>query len=256
MDLSITAEPRTALGKQNNKLRKTGLLPAVLYGPGKETVNLQVPAKAFEKVYRAAGENTLVDLLIGEGTAKKVLIHDAAKHYMKDQIIHVDFYEVDLTRKIHAKVSVHYTGISPAVKDLGGILVKSLSELEIEAFPTDLPHSVEIDIERLKTFADHIRVADIDLGDKVKILTNLEETIVSVQPPRTEAELAALEKPTAEEEKAAIEGMAGAEAGEKVEGEAAEGAAPGAEEQKTDASAEPAKAEKPEKKEKQKEEKK
>src|SRR3989344_4948074 len=142
MELSIKAEVRTVLGKSNNKLRTQGMVPAVLYGKGKQAVNLQVPFKEFDKVYRQAGENTLVNLKIGDKNETKVLIHDVAKHYMKDETIHVDFYEVDLTKKIHAKSPLEFTGVAPAVKELGGVLVKNMNELEVEAMPADLPHNI------------------------------------------------------------------------------------------------------------------
>ena len=91
MELIINAKPRTVFGRKNNALRKTGTLPAVLYGRGKETVSLEVSAKEFEKVYKQAGENTLVDLAIDDKQGKKVLIHDVATHYMSDQIIQTLF---------------------------------------------------------------------------------------------------------------------------------------------------------------------
>ncbi|TSA44980.1 50S ribosomal protein L25 [bacterium] len=245
MEMVIEAQPRTVLGKQNNKLRRAGTLPAVLYGRGKDSVNLQVSSKAFEKIYKSAGENTVVALVISGQEPRKVLIHEVAKHYMKDEPIHVDFYEVDLSRKIHAKIPVQFTGVSAAVKDLGGILVKNMNELEVEALPTDLPRLIEVNIDKLKVFADHIRVADINLGEKVKILSNVDDTIVLVQPPRTEAELAELEKPAAEAEKAAIEGMAAEEKKEEDEGAVEAGTAK-----------EPAPAAEAKKEEKKKEEKK
>ena len=220
MELRIQAKVRKALGKQNKKLRKAGMLPAVVYGRGKETLSLEVPGKNFQKVYQQAGESTLVDLLIDGKGEKKVLIHDVAKHYMKDEPIHVDFYEVDLTRKIHAKVPVHFVGVSPAVKESGGVLVRNLNEIEVEALPMDLPHSFEVSIEALKGFDDLVRVADIKVSDKVKVLAHPEDVIVKVQAPRTEAELAELEKPTAEAEKAAIEGLTKEE--EKPEGKEGE----------------------------------
>src|SRR3989338_2764427 len=206
MELTIAAQSRTVVGKQNEKLRESGMIPAVLYGRGKETVSLQLAHKEFEKIYRQAGENTLINLLVND-KPHKVLIHDVAKHYMKDEPIHVDFYEVDLTRKIHAKVPVHFVGVSPAVKESGGVLIKNLNEIEVEALPMNLPHAIEVSIEKLKTFDDLVRVADLKVSDKVKVLAHPEDVIVKVQAPRTEAELAELEKPTDEAEKAAIEGL-------------------------------------------------
>jgi len=226
MELAITAQIRTALGRHNSKLRQQGLLPAVLYGSASakvspfvktsedrpagtrsNSVNLQVSAKEFDKIYRQAGENTLIDLVVDGKGQHKVLIHDVAKHYMKDEAIHVDFYEVDLTRKIHAKVPLEFAGVSPAVKESGGILLKVMNEIEVESLPADLPHKIEIDLGSLKTFEDAIRLSDIKLSGKVKILGNPDDTVASVQAPRTEEDLAALEQPTAEAEKAAVEAL-------------------------------------------------
>ncbi len=207
MELVIEAQGRAVLGKQNSKLRKQGVIPAVLYGKGKDSQLLQLIAKAFDKIYRKAGENTLVNLKIDGKTEKKVLIHDVAKHYMKDEAIHVDFYEVDLTKKTHAKVQLEFVGIAPAVKEFGGILMKVVNEVEVEALPADLPHKIEVNVEVLKTFEDSVRLSDIKVSDKVKILGNPEDMIVSVHAPRSEEELASLEKPTAEAEKAAVEAL-------------------------------------------------
>ena len=209
-NLSISATARTATGRHNIKLRKQGIIPAVLYGADNKqstAVNLQVVAREFDKVFRKAGENTLVDLILEGGAKHKVLIHDVAKHYMKNEVIHVDFYEVDLTRKIHAKVPLEFVGIAPAVKELGGTFIRVINEVEVEAMPQDLPHILEVSIEGLITFDKSIHVSDIKVPDNVKVLGNPEEVVASVQPPRSEAELANLEQPTAEAEKAAIEGM-------------------------------------------------
>lgn len=223
MELSIQAKARSAFGRQNKKLRESGSLPAVLYGRGKETEALEVRYKDFEKVYRQAGENTLVDLVIDDNTSKKVLIHDVARHFMKNEYIHVDFYEVDLTRKIHAKIPLHFVGTAPAIKELGGILVKNLNEIEVEALPANLPSFIEVDISSLKTFQDSLRISDLKLSADVKILGHAEEVMVSAKAPRTEEELAELEKPTADAEKAAIESMAAEDAKAKEAAAAKEG---------------------------------
>lgn len=228
--LLIQAKARKIFGKQNQRLRRQGRLPAVLYGQGKESMALEIGRDEFEKIYQQAGESTLVDLIVEGGMAKKVLIHDVARHFMKDEPIHVDFYEVDLTRKITVPVALHFTGESAAVKELGGILVKNITEVEVEALPTDLPHALELDISKLKAFEDVLRLSDIPVSDNVKILGNPEEVAALIQPPRTEEELKELEEPvTAEAEKEAVAAVAGEE---KAEGE------PEAEEAKAEATEE------------------
>lgn len=222
MEPTLRAQVRTIFGKQNRKLRLQGMLPAILYGKGKPTQSLEVKQKEFEKVFRQSGENTLINLQIEGGGERKVLIHDVAKHYLKNEPIHVDFYEVDLTRKIHAKIPLHFVGTAAAVKESGGVLVRNMAELSIEALPTDLPPFIEVNIESLKQFNDLVRVGDLRLPETIRVLSHPEEVLVTVQAPRTEEELAELEKPTAEAEKAVIESMAAETA--KPEGGAEEGA--------------------------------
>lgn len=219
--LELKAEPRTILGKKVNSLRKTGSIPAVLYGHGKQSVPVAISAKEFDKIFKQAGETTLLSLALG-GQKRNVFIHDLAKDPLTGQIIHVDFFEVKMDEKIKAKVPFIFVGESPAVKADGGVLVRAMQEIEIEALPQDLPKEIEVDISSLKTFEDKIRVVNLSLKGSVKVLTNLDETVALVAPPRSDKELADLEtKPTetaaaevkvvGEEEKVAAEaGVEGA----------------------------------------------
>lgn len=245
MKLALEAKIRNIFGKQVKKLRKDGFLPAVLYGRGKDTLALEVPAKAFESLFHQAGESTIINLKVEGQGEKKVLIHEVAKHFMKDESVHVDFYEVDLTRKIHAKIPLHFIGTPLAVKELGGVLIKNLSEVEIEALPQDLPKFIEVNVESLKTFNDLIRLSALPASDKIKILGHPEDMVVSVQAPRTEEELAELEKPAAEAEKAAIETITK----EQEVAKAVETGADAAKSQTPEAAAKTEKKEKVEKKE-------
>lgn len=233
MELSLEAKVRTTLGKTNKRLRKAGQLPAVLYGKGKPSLSLQVSARDFERVFRQAGESVLLNLKIEGAGERKVLVHDVAKNYIKDEPVHVDFYEADLTRKIRTKVPVHFTGTALAVKELGGVLVKNLNELEVEALPQDLPAFMEVSIANLKTFNEPIRISDLEVPDKIKLTGHPEDVIITVQAPRSAEELLELEKPTAEAEKAAIETMtaeADAQKAAKTEGTPDEAETPAKEE--------------------------
>lgn len=219
---TIQALPRTKKGRQNIGLRRDGFLPAVLYGPKLEPVNLQVSQKEFEQVFREAGENTLVDLVVEKDKPRKVLIHDVARHFMGQEPIHIDFYEVDLTKKITAHIPLKFEGVSTAVKELGGTLIRNHTEVEVEALPTDLPQFIEVNIDSLKTFDDSIRFSDLTFPEKVEFLGDADDVVALVQEPRTAEELEELDKPIAGEEEAAIEQVAGEE-GEAGEGEGEEG---------------------------------
>lgn len=232
----LKAEPRKELGKKTNKQRKAGQIPAVIYGHGIKSEPLYVGEKDFLKIYKEAGESSIISLEIGGqaelgqspaqrgGKNRNVLIHDVARDALSEGIIHVDFYQVRMDEKIKAGVPLNFIGESDAVKSEGGVLVKNIQELEIEALPKDLPHHIDVDISALKTFDDRIFVKDLNIPDSVKILVQPDEIIASVMPPRSEEELAALEEKVEEKvEEVKVVGeeekLAEAEAPEQKTGE-------------------------------------
>ena len=188
--IELEAKPRTVLGAKVRTLRNSGYIPAVLYGKGQEALNLQVPIKDFAKTLKEAGESTLVYVNVG-GQSYPTIIHDVAKDPVKDDIIHADFYKVSLTEKIKTKVPVVFVGESPAVKDLAGIFVRNVNELEVEALPQNLPYEISIDISSLKNFGDQIMVKDINLGSDVHIEVDADAIIATVQEPKSQEELEA-----------------------------------------------------------------
>lgn len=194
--IELSANARTVLGSKVKTLRRSGYIPAVLYGKDQEAVSLQVLAKEFSKVLKEAGGSTLVYVNVGDKTYPTI-IHDVARDTLTDGILHADFYKVRLDEKIKTKVPVVFTGEAPAVKDLGGIFVRNINELEVEALPQDLPHEITIDISSLASFGDQILVKDINLGANVKIEAEAETIVATVQEPISEEELkASLETPT------------------------------------------------------------
>jgi len=191
MILELKSKKRTLLGKKVKSLRREGILPAVVYGGKEGSVPIELDLKEFSKIFKAAGETTLIKLLVGE-MAKNVLIHDISRDSITGEVNHIDFYEVKMDEKITAEVPLVFVGNASAVIDLGGVLVKAMQELEVRALPADLPHQIEIDISQLETFDDNILVKDIKLPKNVEILENLETSVAAVTPPRSEAEIEAL----------------------------------------------------------------
>lgn len=189
--LELKSKKRILLGKKVKSLRREGVLPAVVYGGKEGSIPIELSLKEFFKVFKTAGETTLVKLFIGE-KAKNVLVHDISRDPITEEINHVDFYEVKMDEKITTKVPLIFIGDAPAVIDLDGVLVKAMQELEVRALPSNLPHQIEIDISQLKTFDDNILVKDIKLPKNVEILENLETSVAVVTPPRSEAEIEAL----------------------------------------------------------------
>jgi len=180
--LSLPAKIRKETGKKTKILREKGILPGVLYGPEiKKPLSLELDRKAFEQIYNAAGESSLISLEVDKDKFL-VLIHDLKLDPLKQHPIHVDFYQPRLDEEVEVTVPIIFEGESAAVKELGGTLVKSISEVEIRALPEKLPHEIKINIESLKTFEDHISVKDLNLPEGVKILQEPEEIIASVSP--------------------------------------------------------------------------
>src|SRR3989344_7520604 len=147
MPIELQAEKREILGKKSKALRKKGLLPAVLYGAETASAALAVPLKSFRKVLEAAGESSLVSLLVG-GKKHNVLIHDVAVDPLTGLPIHADFLSVRMDKEIRAQEPFEFVGEAPAVKTEGGILVRVMHEIEISALPKDLPHTIQIETER------------------------------------------------------------------------------------------------------------
>lgn len=189
---NLKVENRELTGRDSDGLRAQGLIPAELYGGHSQSnTHLQMNAIEFEKVLRDAGESTIIELSLPDGSKKSVLIKDVQYHYLNGHPIHVDFYEVVMTEKLTATVQIEFVGESEAVRVLNGTLVQVLSEVEVECLPGDLPSHFEVDLSKLKTFDDVITTADIPRSDKVEILAEAEEVIAKVQAPRDmEAELA------------------------------------------------------------------
>lgn len=188
--LNLTAKIRKELGKKVKILRKKGLMPAVLYGPKIENLSLEISQKKFEKIYEAAGESSLIALEIG---AKKflVLIHAIKSDPISQKPIHVDFYQPRLDEEITAAIPLVFEGEAPAVKNLGGTLVKNIQTIEIKALPQNLLHEIKVNIEKLKTFDDNILVKDLILPAGVKTFKNPEDVVALVVPlAKVEEELA------------------------------------------------------------------
>lgn len=189
----LKAKPRTELGKKTNALRRAGFLPAVIYGEGVESQSIAVPYKDFDKVYREAGESTLLTLDV-DGKKYNVLIHDLFRDPLKGHSLHADFYAVRMDKVIRTKVPVEFIGESPAVKNEGGILIKVIQELEVEALPQNLPHGISVNISPLSTFESKLFISDIILPKGVKVMADPDDTVVLVEPPRSVEELAAIKE--------------------------------------------------------------
>ena len=194
--IELNAQKRDIIGSGINKLRNDGFIPAVLYGKNQESIPLQVLVKDFNKAFQSAGESTLVYINVDD-QAYPTIIHDVSRDPVRDTVLHADFYKVRLDEKIKTKVPVVFEGEAPAVKELLGIFVRNVNELEVEALPQDLPHEINIDLSILKNFGDQILVKNIKLDSNVRIIADAEDIVATVQEPISEEQLKAdLEAPT------------------------------------------------------------
>jgi len=192
MMIKLPAKIRKEMGRKTSALKESGRIPAVVYGHKIKNVLLDIDYKEFQKVYNKAGYNSLVEMEIeGEKEPKTVLIHELQKDSVSDRVIHIDFFEISAKEEVSVKIPLVLEGVSLAVKDLGGTLIKNIAELEVKALPQNLPHEIKVSIESLKTFGDHILVKDINLPKDVKVVAKPEEIVVSVAAPaKVEEELA------------------------------------------------------------------
>ncbi len=186
MELQTTS--RTAFGKTVRHLRNEGLIPAQFYGHGMKNETLTVDRKVFEKLFKQAGENTVITLLL-DGKKQPCLVHDVQHDPVTNEIIHIDFYGVRMDEKLTAAVPVEFIGDAPAVKEKGGVVNKAVSEIEVEALPADLPHSFSVDLSVLAELNQSIYVKDIVVPKNVKVLLDPETVLVTVTEPAPEEEI-------------------------------------------------------------------
>jgi large subunit ribosomal protein L25 len=188
MDLTVTK--RVLEDKSVNAVRREGLIPAELYGHDIPNVHLSIAAKEFAKVYAAAGENTVVTLVMGTDK-RPVIIHHVERHYLSGQPASVDFYQVRMDEKITAYVPILFVGDSAAVREKSAVINKSMTEIEVEALPNDLPHDLTVDLSLLDDIDKTIYVRDMVVPKGVTVLVDEDTAIATATAPRVEEEIVA-----------------------------------------------------------------
>ena len=187
MNMQLQAHKRSIIGKGVQALRAQGRMPAIVYSGGEESVPIELSAKEFAQVFKAAGESTVIELSI-EGETKNVLINAVDIDPIKHEVRHADFYAVKKGQKVEIAVPLVFTGVSPAIKELGANLVKVLHELDVEAEATNLPRELTVDITSLVDLESHIAAKDVSLPEGVTLVTDPEETVAIVVIPEEEPE--------------------------------------------------------------------
>jgi len=175
----IKATRRSVTGKQVGVLRRQGQLPAVLYGHHFDTTAVSLDLHSATTVLAGLSRSSLVYIDL-EGSEHAALVREKQRDFIRGTLKHIDFQVVSLNEKIRAKVPVELTGISPAVKDLNGVVVTGLTELEVECFPQHLPERFYLDISRLTKFGEGIYVRDMPATDDVAILAHADDMLVII----------------------------------------------------------------------------
>jgi large subunit ribosomal protein L25 len=191
----LIAQERSILGKKVKKLRREGLLPANVYGKALNSQAVQVKLSDFTAVFKEAGETGLVDLQFG-GNTKPVLIKNLQMNYKSRTPLHADFYQVNLKEKVKTMVPLELIGEAKAVAEKIGMLMQTMSEIEIEALPDQLPENIEVSVENLANLEESITVGDITPPEGVTILTDAGQTIAKITELKEEEPETVEEAPT------------------------------------------------------------
>ncbi|MBN2058455.1 MAG: 50S ribosomal protein L25 [Candidatus Saganbacteria bacterium] len=192
--VEIKADTREILGKNSQKVRRQGLIPAVVYGRKFKATAVSLDAKEFtKKVLRSgAGRNLIFSLKMsdaGKGKSVPVITHAIQRDPLDDSIIHLDLMHIIMDEKIKTRVRIELLGTPIGVKEEGGVLVHGLREVEVKCLPGEIPDKFEIDVSALKINAS-LHISDLKPSGKVEILSHGEEMIAQVSPPTKEEEVA------------------------------------------------------------------
>ncbi len=198
----ITLKAKKRTEEKLGKIRKDGLVPAVLYGPKIKNLTIQVDLKEFKKAHKEAGESSMFFLDIADEKEKySVLIREVQYEVLTGKPSHIDFYQPALKEEVEVLVPLILEGEAPVVKNLSGTLVMGVSEIKVKALPHNLPKEIIVNIDRLEAFEDNILIQDLKVSKDIKILKEPDEVVISISAPgKVEEEIKTEEKPEEEEE--------------------------------------------------------
>lgn len=175
----INASKRDIRGKKPGVLRREGKIPGVLYGHKSEPTPIVLNAKELNRALMGLTSSSIVTLNV-DGTEHSALIREKQRDYLRNQIIHIDFQVLALDEKIRTRIEIALSGVAPAVKEFSGVVLTEKEYIEVEALPNDLPERIVVNLDSLKEIGDNIRIKDLEFSDKVTVLDDLEDVIVSV----------------------------------------------------------------------------
>ncbi|TAK05387.1 50S ribosomal protein L25 [Patescibacteria group bacterium] len=191
--ITLSAKTRTVTGKPVKLLRAKGVLPAVIYGFGTDPRNLEIDARAFAKAFEAAGESTLVDVVVDGGAPVKALIQDIQQDPMTSRISHADLRAVNMKEKTTADIPLELVGEAPVAKGQAVVITKVHESLEVEGLPGDLVSQIIVDLSGLTEIGQTIRVRDLKLPAGLTAVADADDVVVTVAAALTEEQIKAME---------------------------------------------------------------
>ena len=211
--VKVKLSSRTVIGKKVKTLRRKGIVPVHVYGSGVEPMSLQTDAQVLRRLLPQVGTNIPLSVEIEGNKGENIcFVREVQRHPVTEDVLHVDFLRVDVAQTIQAEVPIVFVGEAPAARQMGGTLLQSLQSVLVEGLPMNIPPLVEIDVSGLGDFEKSIYISDLEIAADVTLITDPEELIARVSPPRVEVE------------EVVEEGEEAAE-GEEAEAGAAEGSA-------------------------------
>ena len=175
----LNGQKRVLVGRKVKTLRRQGLVPGTIYGKNIQSVNVAISGADFSAVFQRAGETGVIELSIDKAV-HPVLVHNVQKDPVTDAVVHVEFYQVDLHEKVHANVPLSFVGEAPAVAEKKGVLLTLVSEIEVEALPTDLPDKIDVDVSGLAEVDQELTVAALRVPSGVSVSSEKDVVVVKV----------------------------------------------------------------------------
>lgn len=188
-DLTIEVLRREETGKSaNRRLRREAMIPAVVYGGGKEPIAIRVPRKTLIDLFKSGGsENRIFQLKLADtGQSRHAMIKDMQVHPITRQVEHVDFMRIDMAKRIRVRVHISLEGIAYGVRTEGGLLDFVTREIEVECLPTSIPQEIKVDVSEVRV-GQHLEVKDLTLPEGVKVVGEDDRVILSVAHAKVEA---------------------------------------------------------------------
>lgn len=179
--VTLHVQRRTVTGKAVRHLRQEGVLPANIFGANRPSIPIQVSAQELERAFKTHGASSMFRLVVApQGGEEAVLVRHVQRAPITGAIQHIDFMHIEMKTLMHAHVPIRLTGEAPAVRLHGGLLVRSLDTVEVEALPGDLPQALSVDVSSLDELNMSILVRDIPLPEHVKMLTGADEAVATI----------------------------------------------------------------------------